>query len=136
MAVRILGKYLGDKKVEMVHEPSGATLITDAPLDNQGQGRNFSPTDLVPAALGACVMTVMGIVAERNNLDLSGLRVEVEKIMADKPRVIAALPVVVHMPKGLGQAEREKLERTALTCPVHASLNPSIKSEIKFVYDV
>jgi len=136
MGTRVIGKYLGDKKVEITHEPSQAALITDAPLDNQGQGRNFSPTDLLSAALGSCVMTVIAIVAERSGFDVAGMHVEVEKIMAENPRLIAALPVVMHLPKNLDAAAREKLERAALKCPVHASLNPSIKADITFVYDV
>lgn len=134
MAVEITGKYVGNLKTELTHGPSGAVLKTAAPLDNNGDGSSFSPTDLVAAALGACMTTVMAIVAERDGIDLSGLTFRVEKHMVSNPRRIGALPVVIHMPAGLTPEQRQKLERTARTCPVHHSLLPEIDAEVRFEY--
>ena len=134
MAVEITGKYIGNLKTELTHGPSGAVLRTAAPLDNNGDGSSFSPTDLVAAALGACMTTVMAIVAERDGIDLSGLTFRVEKHMVSNPRRIGALPVVIQMPAGLTPEQRLKLERTARTCPVHHSLLPEIDAEVRFEY--
>lgn len=134
MAVEITGKYIGNLKTELTHGPSGAVLKTAAPLDNNGDGSSFSPTDLVAAALGACMTTVMAIVAERDGIDLSGLTFRVEKHMVSNPRRIGALPVVIQMPAGLTPEQRQKLERAARTCPVHHSLLPEIESEVRFEY--
>jgi uncharacterized OsmC-like protein len=134
MAVEITGKYVGNLKTELTHGPSGAVLKTAAPLDNNGDGSSFSPTDLVAAALGACMTTVMAIVAERDGIDLTGLSFRIEKHMVANPRRIGALPVVIHMPAGLTPEQRQKLERSALTCPVHHSLLPEIEKEVRFEY--
>jgi putative redox protein len=134
MAVEITGKYVGNLKTELTHGPSGAVLKTAAPVDNNGDGSSFSPTDLVAAALGACMTTVMAIVAERDGIDLTGLAFRIEKHMVANPRRIGALPVVIHMPAGLTPEQRQKLERSALTCPVHHSLLPEIEKEVRFEY--
>jgi putative redox protein len=136
VAVEITGRYTGQLKTEMVHGPSGVALRTAAPVDNQGDGSSFSPTDLVAAALGSCMITTMAIVAEREGIDLSGVSFRVEKHMTGDPRRIARLPVVIHMPAGLPPAQRLKLERAAHTCPVHRSLLPEVEAETTFVYDV
>ncbi len=134
MAVTITGKYLGELKVELTHEPSGAVIRTAAPVDNQGDGSSFSPTDLVAAALGTCMVTVMGIVAARDGVDLRGLTFSLEKHMQANPRRIGRIPVRIHMPAGLDAEQRKKLERTALACPVHHSLLPEIDKPVEFVY--
>jgi len=136
MSVIIEGAYLGKKKCRVVHTPSGAEIITDAPKDNQGEGSCFSPTDLVAGALGACMMTMIGIVGERDGLDLSGMSVRVEKEMAGPPRRIGALQTVLHLPRSLPEAARQKLERAATTCPVHHSLSPDTRIDVRFLYDV
>ncbi|MFN7961252.1 MAG: OsmC family protein [Thermoanaerobaculia bacterium] len=137
MAVTIAGHYLGGLKTELVHEPSGARLITAAPVDNQGDGSSFSPTDMVAASLGACMATLMGIVAQREGLDLEGTHFRVEKHMtAEPPRRIARLVTVFHLPARLGADDRLRLERAALTCPVHRSLLPEIDKPVEFVYDL
>src|SRR5437773_5237907 len=110
--------YQGELRCVAKHGPSGATIVTDAPVDNMGKGRSFSPTDLVATALGSCMLTIMGIVAKRDGIPLDGASVRVEKHMAEAPRRISALPVVFHMPAGLGADARRKLETAALTCPV------------------
>lgn len=136
MGVIIDGLYTGNKKVRLEHEPSGAVLITDAPKDNQGEGSSFSPTDLVAAALGSCMMTIVGIVAERNGIELSGMRMRVEKEMRSEPRRVASLSLAIHMPRGIPLEQREKFERAARTCPVEQSLHPEVHVEVNFLYDV
>mgnify|MGYP000243177633 CR=1 FL=1 len=136
MSVEITGTYLGDKKVQLTHGPSGAQLITAAPIDNMGDGSSFSPTDLTASSLGACMLTLIGIVAERHGLDVTGTTVKVEKEMNDSPRRIGKLPVEIRMSKMLSPEDRAKLERAALTCPVHQSLHPEIESPVSFVYDL
>jgi putative redox protein len=136
MAVEITGRYAGHLNTEMSHGPSGVTLRTAAPQDNQGDGSSFSPTDLVAAALASCIVTTMAIVAERDGVDLSGVTFRVEKHMASEPRRIAKLPVEIHLPASLSPAERAKLERAAHTCPVHRSLMTDVEQDIRFLYDV
>ena len=140
MAVEIDVVYQGQLRSVATHGPSGTRLTTDAPVDNQGQGESFSPTDLVATALGTCVMTVMGIVAERNQLDLAGTKVHVVKEMIQQPvRRIGALRVTVRFPAEkaarLTAADRAKLEAAAHHCPVHKSLHPDIEAPIEFAYE-
>jgi putative redox protein len=136
MSVEITGKYLGAKKVELMHGPSGEVLITEAPKDNGGEGKSFSPTDLVAAAFGSCVITTIAIVAERSGMNVAGMHMRVEKHMQTEPRRIGQIPLVVHLPEALADHERQKLERAGLACPVHKSLHPEVKAEITYIYDV
>jgi putative redox protein len=133
--VRIDVAYQGGLRCEAAHGPSGQTLITDAPVDNHGKGESFSPTDLVATALGTCIATIMGIVAEREKIDLTGLRITVQKeISAEPPRRIARLITRIEMPKGLTDQQRAKLEKTAHTCPVHQTLQGKVDMPVEFVY--
>lgn len=117
------------------HGPSGAEIFTDAPVDNHGQGRSFSPTDLVCTALGACMMTIMGIVSEREGVDMSGTTIRVSKEMSTTPpRRIARVGVRFELPAKVDPVIREKLERAARTCPVHYSLHPDVKADIEFAW--
>lgn len=134
MAVEITGRYIGGLAQEMTHGPSGAVLKTVPPVDNQGDGSSFSPTDLVATALASCMLTLICIVGERDGLDLTGLSVHVEKHMAGSPRRISGLPSRIRMPAGLRPQQRKKLENAALTCPVHMSLHPDIEREVVFEY--
>jgi len=135
MAVKITGEYIGSKKITLTHELSGTQLTTSAPLDNQGDGKSFAPTDLVGASLGACVLTIIAIIAERDGIDLSGMSMEVEKVMAQTPpRRIAELNLLVRMPARLSQEQRERFERAAHGCPVHRSLHPDVRAPISFEY--
>jgi uncharacterized OsmC-like protein len=136
MSVGISGKYLGAKKVELLHEPSGSILITEAPRDNGGEGKSFSPTDLVVAALGSCILTTLAIVAERSGLTVDGMRMEAVKNMHSDPRRLGYVPVTIHLPASLLEHERQKLERAALACPVHRSLSAEVEAVVAFVYDV
>lgn len=136
MSVEITAVYQGQLHCEATHGPSGTKLVTDAPTDNGGRGSSFSPSDLVATALQTCVMTIMGLVADRHELDLSGTTIRVEKEMASTPvRRIASLKTKVTFPAGLDlQPEmRDRLVAAARKCPVHQSLHPDIDAPIDFV---
>ncbi len=108
-------------------------MTTDAPADNMGRGESFSPTDLMATALGTCILTTMGIVAQRHGIDMTGARATVEKHMsAEPPRRIARLPVTISMPAGIPPEHRSRLENAAHACPVHRSLHPDIEAPIVF----
>jgi putative redox protein len=128
--VTITAKYEGDLCCTAVHGPSAARLQTDAPKDNEGLGRFFSPTDLVATALGTCILTTMGIVARRHGITLQGASVTVEKHMANNPRRIARLPVALRIPGTFTADQKKLLETTAHSCPVHKSLHPDIDAAI------
>tara|TARA_B100001778_G_scaffold319750_1_gene309542 strand:- start:438 stop:839 length:402 start_codon:yes stop_codon:yes gene_type:complete len=127
-------KYKGELSTEAEHLRSGKTIITDAPIDNQGKGEAFSPTDLVATALASCMLTIMGIVAERDGIKLEGTIAEVEKIMAKNPRRIGEIKIKIKFSQKLNRDEREKLERAAKTCPVSGSLNENLKETFEFIY--
>ncbi len=133
--VKMSAAYTGRLRCTLVHEPSGSKIETDAPKDNMGEGALFSPTDLIGAALSACVLTTMAIVARRDGVELDGARAEVEKEMTSLPtRRIGALPLRVTLPARIPADYRAKLENAARTCPVHKSLHPDVRSEISFTY--
>jgi putative redox protein len=134
VAVEITGRYIRPLKTELVHGPSGTTLRTAAPADNQGDGSSFSPTDLFATSLAACMVTTMAIVAERDGIDLSGLTFRVVKHMKADPRRLGALPVEIRMPAGIAAGDRAKLERAAHTCPVHRSLGLDVEPSVEFIY--
>ena len=128
-------RYAGHLRTEATHTASGNLIQTDAPVDNHGRGEAFSPTDLVSTALGSCMMTVMGIVAERHNWDLVGSTFAVLKQMsAEPPRRIAQIDVTFTLPATLAPQERTLLERAAHTCPVGLSLHPEVRQNIVFEY--
>lgn len=133
--VAIQVEYQGDLHCRAVHGPSRAELNTDAPVDNQGRGESFSPTDLVATALGTCMLTVMGILARTLNLDIAGATATVEKQMTSTaPRRIQSLTVRIRVPHVLSREDQQKLERAAHTCPVHKSLHPDIDTPIEFTW--
>ena len=134
MSVKISGKYLGNKNVSIVHEQSGMITHTAAPLDNQGDGSSFSPTDLVAAALGSCVLTIMGILAERDQINLERASFSIEKQMQEQPRRISKLDLLVKLPAELTDAQRQKYETAAHKCPVYKSLHPEIDVNLVFEY--
>ena len=130
---KMIAKYLGGLRVECVHLPSGMKLVTDAPVDNQGKGQAFSPTDLCAVSLAACILTVLGIYGEKHRLDLTGIEAEISKEMADEPRRIGKIDIVVNMPpKSYSQKEKMILPRVASTCAVHYSLNGQVVQNIIF----
>jgi putative redox protein len=133
--VEIQVEYQGGLHCEATHMPSGTRLVTDAPVDNQGRGESFSPTDLAATSLGTCMLTTMAIVAERHGWDMRGARATVIKSMvADPARRIAQLSVRIVMPSPLDERARSTLEKTALTCPVHKSLGESVEIPLEFVW--
>jgi len=128
---RIDSRYSGQLRCHSQHGPSGSTLDTDAPTDNQGKGERFSPTDLVATALSTCMLTIMGIVADRHGLNLEGTTARVEKTMtSEAPRRIAQLSVWVELPAGLEPQQRALLERAAENCPVKLSLEGCVPMEL------
>ena len=131
--VRIDVLYEGDLRTRCEHEPSGAALATDAPVDNQGRGESFSPTDLAATALTSCMLTVMGIVAKQNGWKLDGSQGRVEKEMVAEPvHRIGRLGIQLVMAPGVPLAARPVLERAAKSCPVMQSIHPEIDVALEF----
>ena len=125
--------YLGDLRTENEHLQSGNHIITDAPTDNHGKGESFSPTDMLAAALGSCIMTIMGIKARDNGIDIKGTGIEITKIMASEPRRVAEVVVEFNFPKkNYTDEEKRLIESVAGTSPVPLSLHPDLKQTIKF----
>jgi uncharacterized OsmC-like protein len=124
--------YLGDLRTSSIHLQSGNEIISDAPLDNNGKGEAFSPTDTVANALASCMMTVMGIKARDLEVDLKGSTAAVTKIMNAEPRRIGVIEITFEMVGTDNQKDITILERTAMTCPVFMSLNTEIEKRITF----
>jgi putative redox protein len=138
VAVEINIVYEGELRCSAQHGPSGVVMNTDAPVDNQGKGETFSPTDLVATALGSCMMTIMGIVARRNGYPIEGTRVKVLKEMIQEPvRRIGRLTVEIHFANGgrLKEKDRKILQQSAHTCPVLKSLHPDIEVPVTFHWE-
>ena len=127
-------EYKGGLRTQATHVASGNQIITDAPVDNHGKGEAFSPTDLTSASLGSCMMTIMGIVAERDGIDLTGTRFEITKHMAANPRCISKIEVNFQVKSNvdLSEAQQQKLKNAAYTCPVALSLHPDIEQVVTF----
>lgn len=131
--VRIDVRYEGGLRCRAVHGPSGEELSTDAPVDNQGRGESFSPTDLVATALATCMATIMGIVADRHGWNIEGTRMSVTKEMtSEAPRRIRRLEVLVESTAALDESARKALEKAAHTCPVRLSILPAIEVPVEF----
>ncbi len=131
----ISSEYQGNLRVASTHLQSGTTIITDAPTDNGGQGRAFSPTDLAANALGACALTIMGLYAEGHSLDIKGATMEITKTMSASPRRIACIEVTFTMPANdFSEKDKKALVNAAYTCPVHKSLSPDVEQKFNFVW--
>jgi putative redox protein len=131
--VSMTAVYLGGLRTEVTHLKSGNKVITDAPVDNNGKGEAFSPTDLTCTSLSSCMMTLMGMLADRENIELTGLRSEIVKVMASNPRKIAEIHIsFFHDNLKATEVQKEKLRRAALTCPVALSVSPEIKQVVNF----
>lgn len=128
--------YNDKLRTTATHLASGSEIITDAPLDNQGKGEKFSPTDLVATAFASCMLTIMGIAARTHDIHITDTTCEVEKIMASQPRRISEIKVIMTFPKNAQYTDKEKkiLEQAALTCPVFYSLHPDLRKDVQFVY--
>ena len=127
--------YLGDLRTQATHVRSGQQIITDAPVDNQGRGEAFSPSDLLATSLASCMMTIVGIAARDKGIPLEGLNARVVKHMTGEPRMVERIEVHLEMNgKDLGERERAILENAARTCPVARSLRADLEQDIHFNY--
>ena len=126
--------YLGDLRTQCEHLQSKNTFITDAPVDNQGKGEAFSPTDTVATALASCMLTIVGIKARDLEINVEGASAEVTKSMAADPRRISGIKIVITFPNSYDEKNTKILERAAKTCPVLYSLHPDIELDICFKY--
>ena len=130
--------YEGDLRTVATHVRSGSLIETDAPVDNQGKGERFSPSDLVATALGSCMMTIMGMRARDMDLDLTNVKIDVEKIMKADPRRIGGVNLTFHFPEGFAADAKQRtiLEKAAHTCPVIYSIHPDIAVNVQFNWPV
>ncbi len=127
--------YRGNLRTEATHLASNQKIITDAPIDNHGKGEAFSPTDLVATSLASCMMTIMGIVANRNKIDIKGATAKVKKSMGENPRRISEIKIEFHFFNTISTQDRKKLERVAKSCPVSNSLNENLLENLNFIYN-
>ncbi|GAB4137495.1 MAG: OsmC family protein [Bacteroidia bacterium] len=126
-------EYKGNLRTSSEHLRSGDIVITDAPPDNNGKGEAFSPTDLLSTSLGCCMLTIMGIVAERHQIDITGTKIDITKIMGTDPRRVTEIGVDMKIPgKNLSDKDKQLLMNAALTCPVAKSLHPDIRQNVTF----
>ena len=128
--------YLGELRTQCEHLRSGNKFITDAPLDNNGRGEAFSPTDTVATALASCMLTVMGIKARSMGLELKGGYADVTKHMAANPRRISGIDIQLFLPAAIRKEDQELLERVGNTCPVMQSIHPDIETAIQYHWDL
>jgi uncharacterized OsmC-like protein len=127
--------YLGELRMEAVHDPSGVRLVTDAPVDNHGRGQSFSPTDLLVTSLATCKVTTAAIALQPHGVKLDGTKVYAEKHMStDPPRRIARILVRIELPVGIPRDLRRLLESAARGCPVARSLHPDVVIDLDFSY--
>jgi uncharacterized OsmC-like protein len=127
--------YIGNLRTEAKHTRSGNSILTDAPIDNHGRGEAFSPSDLLATSLLSCMMTVMGILADRKGWMLEGMQGNVIKQMGDEPRRVAGIEIEVKIPlRNLTDKDQEMLIHTAKTCPVALSLHPDIRQDIRIIF--
>lgn len=130
--------YEGNLRTSCEHLRSGSKIETDAPVDNNGKGERFSPSDLVATALGSCMLTIMGMRAEDMDVDLKGVKIEIEKLMKSDPRRIGGINLTFHFPPSLTVTERQRtiLQKAAETCPVINSIHPDIEVNTRFNWKV
>lgn len=134
--ITIETNYTGELRAISRHVRSSVELTTDAPLDNQGKGESFSPTDLLATALGTCMITVMGIAAKKHGINIDGTRLEIVKVMHASPRKVAEVKISLFMPDvDYSDEQKEILEHAGTTCPVALSLHPDLKQNIEFIYN-
>ena len=126
--------YEGDLRTKATHLASGSEILTDAPIDNQGKGEKFSPTDLVATAIGSCMLTIMGIAGNVHNINIDGALVRVEKIMGKDPRKIDQINLEIIFKSSVSSKDKIILERAAKHCPVAKTLEGNIEENIKFIY--
>lgn len=124
--------YLGELRTEATHLRSGQKIITDAPVDNEGRGEAFSPTDLCATSLASCLLTIMGIAAKKRNMNMQGTTAEVVKVMAENPRRISEIIIDIRFPDDLSEKDRNILVLSAKHCPVSNSISSDVKETLKF----
>ena len=127
-------EYLGDLRTTAIHQASKKTILSDAPVDNQGKGEAFSPTDLVATALGSCLLTIMGIKARDMEVEIKGTTAKISKVMGSTPRRISEINITVTMANSFDEKTQKILEKVALSCPVANSLNTDLKQNIRFIW--
>ena len=127
-------KYQGDLRTTATHLDSGSEISTDAPKDNHGLGETFSPTDMVCSALASCILTIMAIAVEKNDVDIKNTKAIVKKTMGNNPRRIIKIKINLIFPKEYDSKTRTILERAANNCPVHHSLSEKVEKDILFTY--
>ena len=133
MDIEVSAKYLGDRIVESTHLKGGSTVVTDAPADRGGKGLNFAPVELCATSLAACTMTTLGIYGKNNNVDVDGMEATIVKIMADNPRRIGRIDILITMPdKEYSPQQKDALESAARSCPVRMSLHPDMEKNVAF----
>ena len=130
--VRIDATYDGNLRCCATHGPSGAKLITDAPVDNMGKGESFSPTDLLATSMLTCIMTIVAIRAESKEIDVAGMTGSVEKSMAANPRRVSKLEIIVNLPSNLNMDDRAWLITEGCNCPVCMSVSESMEVDVTF----
>ncbi len=127
--------YQGKLRTEATHLASGTTILSDAPTDNHGRGEAFSPTDLLATSLGSCMLTIMGISAEKNEIPLHEVEIRISKYMAANPRRVEKIGVTLRIrDEGLSGSQKKMLETAALNCPVAKSLHPDLVQDVQFIY--
>ncbi len=126
--------YLGDLRTQATHCSSGSVIETDAPIDNNGKGSLFSPTDLTATSLANCMITVMGIAANASKIDFKNVKASVKKVMASEPRRISEIHVTIEIHHSWSEKEKSRMQHIALNCPVAKSLHPTIQQIVEFKY--
>ena len=127
-------KYKGNLRTTAIHLDSGSEISTDAPKDNHGLGETFSPTDMVCTALASCILTIMAIAVEKDNIDIKGTTAVVKKTMGKNPRRISKIDIDLTFPREYDQKTKTVLERAAYNCPVHHTLSETVEKNISFTY--
>ena len=132
MSHSIENRYLGELRTHSTHLKSSDTIITDAPVDNNGKGEKFSPTDLFASSLGSCMLTIMGITAQSHGFSIDGSSINLEKIMGKNPRRVAEIHLDINIKGVLTEKQRQMLVKAAKHCPVSKSIHPEIKENVSF----
>lgn len=129
-------RYIDDLQFEVKHENSGQTFITDAPVDNNGKGLAFSPTDILATSLGVCMVTIMGMASQTHGFSMKGVRGEVTKIMASDPRRVSEIILDLYFPdNGYTDKQKKIITQITKTCPVAFSLHPDLKQVVNVVFE-
>jgi len=128
--------YEGELRTKAEHLSSGNNIITDAPIDNNGKGECFSPTDLLATALGSCMLTIIGIYSKKNNINIKGTTAEVTKIMGEDPRCVKTIKIILDFTKiGISEKTQKIFNKLAMNCPVALSLDKNIAQEVSLKFN-